>query len=88
MKLHVRRAHGSHRRVADLRILSHIDQVAGGSEFAAASQAIAVHLGNDRLAQVPDAERAFDDMTGPLAGAIRRVLGLILIVAAAKLISR
>ena len=49
IKLVVRRAHGTHRRIAYLRILGDVDQIAAGRELGATGQAIAVHLGDQRL---------------------------------------
>ena len=71
----VRRRHGAHGRIADLGVLGDVDQVAGDREFGAAGQAPAVHLGDHRLGQVPDAETALDHVPGPLPLAARRLVG-------------
>jgi hypothetical protein len=77
MILHVRRAHQPHRRITDLRVVGDIDDIAGGCEFGAAGQAIAVHLRDHGFCQIPDREPALDDMPRPLARPCRRMIGLI-----------
>ena len=66
VEVHVGHAE-AHRRVAHLGVLGHVDEVAAGGELAAAGQAVAVHLGDDRLGQVPDAHPALGDVARPLA---------------------
>ena len=75
MKLVIGRAHHPHWRIADLGIFGDIDQVTGGRQFRASGQAPTMHLGNDRLGQVPDAKTALDHMPSPLAGPARRGIG-------------
>ena len=71
MELHVGRAE-PHRRIADLGVLGDVDEVAAGGELAAAGEAVAVHLRDHRLGQVPDAHPALGDVAGPLARRRRR----------------
>ena len=87
MELHVGHAE-AHRRVAHLGVLGHVDEVAAGGQLAAAGQAVAVHLGDDRLGQVPDAHPALGHVAGPLAVAARRVVRhLLALVAAAQVVA-
>ena len=65
MEVHVGDAE-AHRRIADLGVLGHVDQVAAGRQLAAAGQAVAVHLGDDRLRQIPDAHPSVGDVARPL----------------------
>ena len=67
--LHVGRAHQPHRRIADLGVVGDVDDIAGGGEFGAAGKAIAVHLRDHGLGEIPDPEPALDDVARPLAGA-------------------
>ena len=69
MKLIVGRAHRAHRRIADLGVFSHVDQVAGGRQFGPSGEAPAVHLRNHGLGQVPNAKRAFDHVPRPMTWA-------------------
>lgn len=76
MKLHVGRAHQPHRRIADLRILGDEHHVAGGGELRAAGKAIAMHLRDHRLGEIPDREPAVHHMARPLSGTASGVIGL------------
>src|SRR5947208_2394078 len=87
MELHVRRAHQPYWRIADLRIVGDIDEIAGGSQFASSRQAITVHLRDNRFRQIPDAERAFDHVSSPLPGAARRVVRLAFGIVAAQVVA-
>ena len=62
---HVRRAHRADRRVADLRVVSDIDQIARRGQLGAAGQAVAVHLSDDRRGQVHDLEPALQHVARP-----------------------
>ena len=88
VEVHVGHAE-AHRRVAHLGVLGHVDEVAAGGELAAAGQAVAVHLGDHRLGQVPDAHPRLGDVAGPVAlaarGEVRHVEAL---VAAAEVVAR
>ena len=88
VELHVGRAE-AHRGVADLGVLGDVDEVAAGGELAAAGEAVAVHLRDDRLGQIPDAHPAVGDVTRPLAlapgGVVRQLVAL---VAAAEVVAR
>jgi len=48
MKVHVRHPE-TYRRIANLGVFGHIDQVAAGGQLAATGQAVAVDLGDHRL---------------------------------------
>ena len=73
----------AHRRVAHLRVLGDVHQVASGGQLAAARQAIAVHLGDHRLGQVPDAHPTLGDVTRPRPFSPGRVEGHLLTLVAA-----
>ena len=62
---HVGAGHQAHRRVADLSVLRHVDQVARARQLGAAGEAEAVHLGDDRRGHVPHLEPAGDDVPCP-----------------------
>ena len=62
---HVGRAHQAHGRVADLRVLGDVDEVAGRGQLGAAGQAVAVHLGDERRGHVHHLEPALEDVAGP-----------------------
>ena len=87
VEVHVGHAE-AHRRVAHLGVLGDVDEVAAGGQLAAAGQAVAVHLGDHRLGQVPDAHPRLGDVAGPLAlagrGEVRQVEAL---VAAAQVVA-
>ena len=87
MELHVGRAHQPHRWIADLRILGDVDKVAGRGQLGATGKAIAMHRGDHRLGQVPDAEPAFDDVTRPLSRAGCGIVGLLLPIIGAEIIA-
>ena len=78
----------AHRRVAHLRVVGHVDEVAAGGELAAAGEAVAVHLRDHRLAELPDAHPALRDVARPVAVTARCVPGeLLALVAAAELVA-
>ena len=88
VEVHVGHAE-AHRGIAHLRVLGDVDEVAAGGELAAAGEAVAVHLGDHRLGQVPDAHPALGDVAGPVAVAARRVDGqVVALVAAAEVVAR
>ena len=62
-------------RVADLGVRGDVDQVAARRQLSSSRQAIAVHLGDDGLGEVPDPEPAVDDVARPLARAARGEYG-------------
>ena len=77
-----------HRRVAHLRVLGHVDEVATGRELARAREAVAVHLRDHRLREIPDAHPALGDVARPRALAARRVVRhLEAFVAAAEVVA-
>ena len=88
MELGVGRAHEAHRRIADLRVLRHVDEVAGGGQLAAAGQAIPVHLGDHRLGEVPDLEPPVHHVARPVPVAPRGGIGPPLGEIGAEIIAR
>ena len=80
VELHVGHAE-AHRRVAHLGVLGHVDEVATGGQLAAAGQAVAVHLGDHRLGQVPDPHPRLGDVAGPVplagGGEVRHLEALV-----------
>ena len=82
VEMHVGHAE-AHRRVAHLRVLGDVHQVAAGGELAAARQAVAVHLRDHRLGQVPDAHPTLGDVTRPRPFSPGRVEGHLLTLVAA-----
>ena len=80
VELHVGHAE-AHRRVAHLGVLGHVDEVAAGGQLAAAGQAVAVHLRDHRLGQVPDPHPRLGDVAGPVAlpgrGEVRHLQALV-----------
>ena len=87
VELHVGHAEAD-RGVAHLGVGGHVDEVAPGGQLAAAGQAVAVDLGDDRLLQVPDAHPGLGDVPGPLALARRgEVRVLVALVAAAEVVA-
>ena len=61
-------------RVTHLRVVGHVDEVAAGGELAAAGETEAVHLGDHRLAELPDAHPSLGDVTRPMAVPSRRIV--------------
>ena len=88
MELVVGRAHEARGRVADLRVLGDVDEIAARRELAAPGQAVAVHLGDDGLGEVPDPEPAVDDVARPLSRAARRVVRLVDGIVRAEIVAR
>ena len=64
-----------HRGVADLGVLGDVDDVAPGGELAATREAVAVHLCDHRLREVPDAGPVAGDLTLELTFAGREPVG-------------
>ena len=80
VELHVGHAE-AHRGVAHLGVLGHVDEVATGGQLAAAGQAVAVHLRDHRLGQVPDPHPRLGDVAGPVplpgCGEVRHLEALV-----------
>src|SRR4029453_13794361 len=74
VEVHVGHAE-AHGRVADLGVVGDVHEVAAGRQLAAPGQAVAVHLGDLRLGQVPDVHPALGHVAGPRTGPARRVEG-------------
>ena len=72
--LHVGRAEPN-RRVADPRVFGDVHDVAPGRELAPAREAVAVHLRDHRLGEVPDAHPVPGDLALELAFARREPVG-------------
>ena len=88
MEVHVGHAE-AHGRVAHLRVVGHVDEVAAGGELASAGQAVAVHLRDDRLGHVPDAHPGVGHVARPLTLAGRGVVRVLeALVAAAEVVAR
>ena len=87
VEVHVGHAE-AHRGVAHLGVLGDVDEVAAGRQLAATGEAVAVHLGDDRLGEVPDAHPALGDVARPLALAAGRVVRHVeALVAAAEVVA-
>ena len=61
MEMHVGNAE-THGRITHLRVFGHVHEVAAGRELAPAREAVAVHLRDHRLGEVPDAHPAGDHL--------------------------
>src|SRR5208282_6871210 len=82
----VRRRHRAHGRVADLRILGDVDEIARGREFSSSREAVSVDLRDDWRRHVPHLKPSVDQMARPnslawrnvarkrLAGRLRKVI--------------
>src|SRR4030095_12203822 len=78
----------AHRRVSHLCVVGHVDEVTAGGELAAARKAVAVHLRDHGLAELPDAHPACRHVARPVAVTARRIPGQLLSrVAAAELVA-
>ena len=87
VEVHVGNAE-AHRRVAHLRVLGHVHEVATGRELAPAGEAVTVHLRDHRLGEIPDAHPTLGDVARPRAFAARRVIGHVeALVAAAEVVA-
>ena len=73
MEVHVGNAE-AHGGIAHLRVFGHVDEIATGRELARAGEAVAVHLRDDRLGEIPDAHPTFGDVARPRAFAAGRVI--------------
>ena len=87
VKMHVGHAETSG-GIAHLGVFCHIHQVASSGKLAASRQAVAVHLGDDRNGEIPDAHPSFGHMPRPLAFAFGSVKGhFVADIAAAEVVS-
>ncbi len=78
-----------HRGIPHLRVLGHVDEVATGRELARAREAVAVHLRDHRLCEIPDAHPALGDVSRPRALAAGRVVRhLLALVPATEVVAR
>ena len=73
MELEVGRAQHAHHRVAELRVLGDVDEVAGGSQLGPPGHRVAVHLRDHRLGEVPQLRPPLGDVARPRAVASRCV---------------
>lgn len=87
-ELIVRRAHAADHRIAYLCVVSDVNQIAGRGELGAAGQAIAVHLGDDRLRKIPHAKETLDHMPCPAAVAAGRVKRTVFLIVCLEIIAR
>ena len=86
MELHVGHPEAD-RGVAHPRVRGHVDEVAPGGQLAAAGQAVAVHLRDHGLLQVPDPHPGLGDVAGPVPLAGRGEVGVVVaLVAAAEVV--
>src|SRR6476660_6031146 len=68
-------AHGG---IPDLGVLGDVHEITTGREFAAAGEAVTVHLRDHRLREIPDRHPALGDVPRPVAFALRREPRLLL----------
>src|SRR5262249_39693357 len=88
VELHVGHAE-AHGGVADLRVLGDVDEVAARRELAPAGEAVAVHLRDHGLREVPDPHPAGGHVARPVAVAAGGVDGRLQArVAARELVAR
>ena len=88
MEVHVGHTE-AHRGISHLRVLGHVDEIATRRELARAREAVAVHLGDHGLGEIPDAHPAFGDVARPRAFTARRVVRhLLALVATAEVVAR